>query len=239
MTRVTTSAPSPSPAQVDAGTPATSRPRPASASTGKAIDGIGHDEPCAGDKRQGRDRMSGHAKGRGRAASGVATPQDHQRQCRQPEEQPVDRDDVAQDALVAARQREQRGDGALQHDRHDRHAGARMDRGDAPEEHPVLGHREVDARAGQQVLAEEAQRRDGDARRNQRRPALAQRRAHHVGGRRGRRRQPGHPQDADAHDVDQQIEHDDAGDADQQPAREIARGDRSSPAMKLAVCQPP
>ena len=39
----------------------------------------------------------------------------------------------------------------------------RADLGDAAEEQPVLGHREIDARRGQHALAEEAERRDGDA----------------------------------------------------------------------------
>ena len=96
-----------------------------------------------------------------------------------------------------------------------------MDPGDTLKERTVGGHREIDTRAREQVLAEEPDRRDRDARGNQRRTALAERRPHHVRRWRGRRRQPRHPQRADAHVVDQKIEQDHAGDANQQPAGEV------------------
>ena len=96
-----------------------------------------------------------------------------------------------------------------------------MDPGDALEERTVRGHREIDTRAGEQVLAEEPDRRDCDARGNQRRTALAERRPHHVRRWRGRRRQPRHPQRADAHVIDQKIEQDHAGDANQQPSGKV------------------
>ena len=76
------------------------------------------------------------------------------------------------------------------------------DRGDAAEEQAVLGHREIDARRGQHALAEEAERRDGDAERDQGRAALAQREPHDVARRRLGCGQAGGPERMDADEGD-------------------------------------
>ena len=68
--------------------------------------------------------------------------------------------------------------------------------------------------------------------RDQARAALAERRAHHVRGGRGARGEPVGAERAQADEVHREVEHHDAGDAEQQRPRQVALGPRSSPITK-------
>ena len=140
---------------------------------------------------------------------------------RQPEKEEVHGNDIVQDLLVAAGERDHDGPDALQHDRHDRHAGARMQPGEGAEEQAVIGHREIDARRGQDGLAEKAQRRDGDCSGNKRRAALAQGEPHHCRCRRGGGGERLRPERAHADPVHCRVERDHSEYADQQATGQV------------------
>ena len=144
--------------------------------------------PARKHEEAGRDRVAGDRN----PAAVIAPAKDEKRQPSQAEEDEVDRDHVAEDLLVRARQRDDDGHDPLQGDRHDRHPGSLADPGHGAKEEPVVGHRVVDARRREHALAEEAERRNRDAEGDERRAALSQGQPHHRGCRRRRGGEPAH-----------------------------------------------
>src|SRR5260370_26779548 len=110
---------------------------------------------------------------------GIAARKDEERRAGEREEDEIDGDDVVEDLLVASRDGDDDGDDPLQGDGDDRHVRLRMDPRDAPEEHFVLGHGEVDARRGEHPLAEKAEGGNGDADGDELLAALAEGNAHY------------------------------------------------------------
>ena len=156
--------------------------------------------------------MPGRSESRGR----LAAAEDEERETGQSEEDEIGRHDVAEDLFVGAAQRDHNGDDPLQRDRDDRHMRLRADAADAAEEKAVRGHRVVDARRGEHALAEKAERRNGDARGDELRAALAEGQAHHRRCRRGRVRQSSRAQRADADVRHTDVDRDHADDSGQQ-----------------------
>src|SRR5439155_23935570 len=138
------------------------------------------------------------------------------------EEDEVDGDDVVDDELEGAEQRDGRGEGGLQHDGGDGDAGFFVDFRDRREEDAVLGHLEVDARRGEDRLAQETERGDGDAGGDQGGAFFAEGGfgdVHRGGGARGEVFQAEHSGAGQRH---ARIEEDDAEHAGDERARQIA-----------------
>ncbi len=139
----------------------------------------------------------------------------------QPKKDPIHRDHVVQDLLVAARQHDDRSHRSLQHDGHHRNPGFRMHPADAPEEEPVARHGKVHPRRGQHTLAQESQGRHGDPKGDPGPSFRSQRPAHDFRGRRGRGRETVRAESAKADPVHAEIKKNHSQDAQKKSQREI------------------
>src|SRR5687768_9151137 len=133
----------------------------------RLVEGRGDDERAGGGEERGREGVAGGAEAAVAPAGAVGAAEDEERERGQPEPDEVHRDDVVEYLLVAARDGDDGRERALQGDGRDGRARPRREPRDAAEEEAVLRHREVDARRRQHALAEKAERRDGDADRDE------------------------------------------------------------------------
>src|SRR4051812_40017167 len=85
-----------------------------------------------------------------------ASPEDDERRAGETEEEHVDCDDVVEDLIVLARERDGRGPHALEHDRDDGDARARVELAHGAKEHAITSHRVVDARSRENTLTKKA-----------------------------------------------------------------------------------
>src|SRR5690348_2461733 len=97
---------------------------------------------------------------------------------------------------------------------------ARMDPGHAAKEDAVFGHGEVDARGGENGLAQKAEGGESDARSDERAATRTQRCAHHGGSGRGGCGESGRAERADVHKIHGSVDRDDAENAQYEATRE-------------------
>src|SRR6516162_10598145 len=94
-----------------------------------------------------------------------------------------------------------------------------MNPGDAAKEDAVFGHREIDARSGQDGLPQKAESGEGDAGGDQRASARTKLRAHDGGGRGGCGRESRRAERADVDEIHRSVHGDDAENATDKTAR--------------------
>src|SRR6266542_3976215 len=137
------------------------------------------------------------------------------------EEYEINRDHIIKYLFVATRKCDYDGQQTLNNYSHDRHLRLRMKAADALEKKSILGHRKINPRRREHSLAQESQRRDGNAGSNGASSCGPEREAHHIRRRRGRVGKTGNSQHAHTDEVYPEVEDDDANHADDESARQI------------------
>ena len=128
------------------------------------VEGVGDDRPAGEDEKDGGEGMAGDAEARlGVEDAALAAAEDEEAGGAEAEEEEVDWNHEVEDLLVLACECDQEGPDALHEDGDDGDAGSGGDVRNAFEEEAIVGHGEVDARGGENGLAEESECGEGDA----------------------------------------------------------------------------
>ncbi len=170
--------------------------------------------------------------GGGGERSCVAAAQEEKANSGEAEEERVHGDDVVDDLRVGSGESDEDGPDALQGDGNDRDARAGMNPGDAAKEDTVFSHGEIDARCGEDGLAEKAEGGKGDARGDKRGAAWTECATHHDRSRSSGPSEPHRTERADVNKIHGSVDGDDAENAEDEPARESLARVANFPAEK-------
>src|SRR5437899_4218687 len=150
----------------------------------------------------------------------VAAAQQKQTDGGESKEDRVHGDDVIDDLRVGSGEGDQDSPDALKGDGDDRDVRAGMYPGDAAKKDAVFGHGEINARGGQDGLAEKAEGGEGDARGDERATARAQCRAHDGRGRRCCRGKSRWTESSDVHKIHGSVGCDEVENGENEAGRE-------------------